>query len=107
MNITEDRHGDVVVLRCEGRYESSDPNLLHLVRDLLAVGERRITIDYREVPFLGAAAVGMTLASANLVNASGGSLAVVSRVAPASYSPILQELPWFTSLEDALEFLAD
>lgn len=75
MEIDEATHGAVLVLRPQGRLDSSGaPGFEQRVRERLAEGQRRLVIDLGALDYVSSAGLRILLVAARSLKAEGGAL---------------------------------
>jgi anti-anti-sigma factor len=75
MEIDEATHGAVLVLRPQGRLDSSGaPRFEQRVRERLADGQRRLVIDLGALDYVSSAGLRILLVAARSLKAEGGAL---------------------------------
>ena len=75
LNISEDSHGDVVILRLEGRLDAaSSPHLEDAINTLLNSQKKKILIDFAKVEYLSSAGMRLLLSATKKVKSIDGVL---------------------------------
>ncbi|OIP91574.1 MAG: hypothetical protein AUK55_10910 [Syntrophobacteraceae bacterium CG2_30_61_12] len=75
MLITDEKIGDVVVLKLKGRLDaSSAPKLKEQVKSLIGNDRHELVIDFAEVDFIDSSGLGVLVSSHRSVNRAGGDI---------------------------------
>ena len=110
MEISEERHGDVLELRVKGTVNGHPPQLWHCVRGHLQTGERRLVVNLERVTWVSPLqGFGELLISKNATHRVQGKMALVY-TPPEGFcdgpsKPLLESLNTFDTLDEALAFV--
>ena len=79
MNIEQQRHEDILILRPQGRLDSSSsPEFERLLTEQLDAGSQRLVLDFSRLDYISSAGLRVVLLAGKKLRASKGQIALAS-----------------------------